>query len=241
VSKELPTLLRITEPGAGRGGAGGGAGAGGARGGGGGRGGQGGAPAGGPAGPPEGRGAAAATAPAAAGARGITAPRAYRPEGWVEYGSPYDFMTTGTTTDGVGGMTLLGPPWSQLTAYDLNTGDRLWQVPHGSVTALGAAGRDTGSIAPRGGVVVTGGGLIFAGSTSDRKFRAYDQDNGKVLWEYELPAPQEGVPAVFQAGGRQFIVAPVGGNGVFQPRASASNPIPPAGPGQYVVFALPQR
>ena len=150
-------------------------------------------------------------------------------------------MTTGTTPDGVGGLSIMGPPWSQLTAYDLNTGDILWQVPHGSVTALGDAGKGIGSIAPRGGVVVTAGGFILAGSTSDRKLRAYDQDNGKVLWEYDLPGPQEGGPSVYQAGGREYIAVPVGGNGVFQPRASANNPIPAAGPGQYVVFSLPQK
>ena len=133
----------------------------------------------------------------------------------------------------------MGPPWSQLTAFDLNTGNTLWQIPHGDVPALGAAGKGIGSVAPRGGVVVTAGGLILAGSTSDRKLRAYDQDNGKVLWEYDLGAPQEGVPAVYQVGGKEFIAVPIGGNGVFQPRASASNPIPPAAPGQYVVFALP--
>jgi quinoprotein glucose dehydrogenase len=208
VSKELPTFLKVIEPGAnaGRGGRGGGGGGGGA-----------------------------------GGGRGTPPPRAYRPDVWVEYSAPYDFLTTGTTTDGVGGLSIMGPPWSQLTAYDLNTGDILWQVPHGSVTALGDRGKDIGSIAPRGGVVVTAGGFILAGSTSDRKLRAYDQDNGKVLWEYDLPGPQEGVPAVYQVAGREYIAVAVGGQGVFQPRVSASNPIPPAGPGQYMVFALPQK
>jgi quinoprotein glucose dehydrogenase len=159
----------------------------------------------------------------------------------VEYGSPYEFMNNGTSADGVGGLPLIGPPWSQLTAYDLNTGRILWQVPHGGVTVLGDAGKNTGSIAPRGGVVVTGGGLVFAGTASDRKFRAYDQDTGKVIWEYDLPAAQEGVPAVYEAGGRQFIVVPVGGSSVFQPRAGQNNPLPQAGPGQYMVFALPRK
>ena len=136
-------------------------------------------------------------------------------------------------------MTLIGPPWSQLTAYDLNTGKILWQVPHGGVTALGERGKNTGSIAPRGGVVVTGGGLIFSGTTSDRKFRAYDQDTGKVLWEYNLPGAPEGVPAVYQVDGREFIAVPTGGGSVFQPRGGQA--LPAAGPGQYVVFALPQR
>jgi len=150
-------------------------------------------------------------------------------------------MQTGTTPDGVGGLSIMGPPWSQLTAYDLNTGKTLWQVPHGSVTALGDQGKDTGSIAPRGGVVVTAGGFILAGTMSDRKLRAYDQDNGKVLWEYDLPGGQEGVPAVYQVGGREFIAVSVGGNGVFQPRPSPSRPIPASGPGQYIVFALPKK
>jgi glucose dehydrogenase len=201
VSKELPTYLRIQEPG-----------------GGGGRGGD--------------QGVAAAQA--------APAPRAYRPEGFVEYTAPYDFMTTGETPEGVGGLSIMGPPWSQLTAYDLNTGNTLWQVPHGSVTALGDSGKGIGSIAPRGGVVVTAGGLIFAGSSSDRKLRAYDQDNGRVLWEYDLPGSQEGVPAVYQVGGREYIAVPVGGAGVFQPRAAANNP-PAAAPGQYMVFALPLK
>ena len=82
---------------------------------------------------------------------------------------------------------------------------------------------------------------MFSGSASDRKFRAYDQDSGKVLWEYNLPAAAEGVPAVYQANGRQFIAVPTGGGSVFQPRAAQNNPIPPAGPGQYVVFALPAK
>jgi quinoprotein glucose dehydrogenase len=200
-SKELPTLLKLSLPGAGRGG----------RGGGGGR---------GNAAPP---------------------PQAYRPPDFVAYDAPYNFITNGTATNGASGLSIMGPPWSQLTAYDLNTGKIMWQVPNGGVTALGDAGMGVGSIAPRGGVVVTAGGLVFAGSTSDRKFRAYDQDTGKILWEADMPAPPEGVPAVYQVGGREFIAVPTGGAGVFQPRAPASNPIPAAAAPGYVVFALPKK
>jgi hypothetical protein len=70
---------------------------------------------------------------------------------------------------------------------DLNTGQIIWQVPNGGVAALGDGGKNTGSMAPRSGVVVTGGGLVFAGTASERKFRAYDQDTGKVIWEFSLP------------------------------------------------------
>jgi quinoprotein glucose dehydrogenase len=133
-------------------------------------------------------------------------------------------------------MTFIGPPWSQLTAYDLNMGNIIWQVPNGGVTALGERGKGTGSYVPRGGVVVTAGGLVFTGTPSDRKFHAYDQETGKVVWEYDLPGAPEGVPAVYEAEGREFIIVPVGGASVFQPRGGVALPL--AGPAQYIVFSL---
>ena len=54
------------------------------------------------------------------------------------------------------------PPWSTLTAYDLNKGTIKWQIRWGSVSELAAKGiKDTGSYWPRGGVVVTAGGDLF--------------------------------------------------------------------------------
>ena len=77
------------------------------------------------------------------------------------------------------GLPPIGPPWSQLTAYDLNKGTILWQIPNGEMPELAASGtRDTGSQGARAGMVVTAGGLIFIG-TPDRKLRAYDQDTGQ--------------------------------------------------------------
>ena len=137
---------------------------------------------------------------------------------------------------------MIGPPWSQLTAYDLNSGKILWQVPNGGVTALAEQGNaNTGSQFPRGGVLVTGGGLIFVATSSDRKLRAYDQDNGKVLWETNLPAASEGVPAVYEVGGREYLVLCASGNGLMPPRAAADRPATPPAPGSYMVFALPKK
>ena len=62
-----------------------------------------------------------------------------------------------------------------------------------------------------------------------------------MLWEYSLPAPQEALPAVYQVGGQEHIAVPVGGGAVFQPRRSPNIPLRPAGPGQYMVFALPKK
>jgi len=134
------------------------------------------------------------------------------------------------------GLSAIGPPWSTITAYDMNEGRILWQVPNGEVMPLAKKGiKGTGSHAPRGGVVATGGGLLFIGTSSDRKFRARDVADGSVLWEFDLPAASEGVPAVYQAGGRQFVVIPVGGNGMFSDRLG----LPEPGPNQYMAFALP--
>jgi quinoprotein glucose dehydrogenase len=150
---------------------------------------------------------------------------------FIAYTAPVDFMLQSN------GLSALGPPWSQLTAYDLNTGTILWQVPNGSVSDLQRFGiEDTGSHAPRGGPVTTGGGLIFVATASDRTLRARDADTGAVLWQYALPAGSEGVPAVYAVGGRQYIAVPVGGSGLFSQNLNQPEP----GPGQYIVFALPE-
>jgi quinoprotein glucose dehydrogenase len=147
------------------------------------------------------------------------------------YRSPVDFMMQSNS------LSAIGPPWSTITAYDMNDGRILWQLPDGEVTSLVQQGiTGTGSHNPRGGPVATGGGLLFVGASSDRKLRARDADTGAVLWEYDLPAASEGVPAVYEVGGREFIVIPVGGNGAF----AGDFGMPKPGPNQYMAFALPQ-
>jgi quinoprotein glucose dehydrogenase len=118
----------------------------------------------------------------------------------VRYWSGYGYMNS------TEGLPAINPPWSTLTAYDLNAGTIKWQIPLGEVTELAAKGiKNTGSNWPRGGPVVTAGGLIFVGTRSDRKIRAYDKDTGTVLWEKELPARVDGVPSVFELGGREYV------------------------------------
>jgi len=215
VSKELPTFLRIVEPGAPTGRRGG------AR-----------ADAPVPAGP---EGAGRASAPAGRGAPPAPAVIPGAPAGFVAYNSPYDFFNTYAN-----GMSAMGPPWSQLTAYDLNTGKIMWQVPNGEMPGLPGGKTEAGSYAPRGGVTATGGGLLFVGTSSDRKLRAYDQDSGKVLWSMDVGAAVEGVPTVYEAGGREYVVFCVGGGrGLFAGRGVgiAADPAP----AQYIALALPAK
>ena len=116
----------------------------------------------------------------------------------------------------------------------------LWQVPNGGITALEEQGHtDTGARLPRGGPVVTAGGLIFAATASDHKVRAYDQDTGKVLWTYDLPTGSDGVPAVYEAGGREYVAFCVAaGDGYQSPRAPPCSASPM---NSYMVFALPKK
>jgi quinoprotein glucose dehydrogenase len=118
------------------------------------------------------------------------------------------------------------PPWMTMTAYDLNTGAIRWQIPVGDVDSLVRQGIQTGSAAfLRGGPAVTAGGLMFM--ATGMKVRAYDKDSGQELWSFPLPGPAEGIPAVYQVGGRQYVAVGAGPGAAGERRA-------------YVVFALPQ-
>jgi quinoprotein glucose dehydrogenase len=151
------------------------------------------------------------------------------------YWSGYGYLRS---SDGLPEIT---PPWTTLTAYDLNRGTIRWQRPLGEVPTLADKGiRNTGS-ATRGGIVVTAGGLIFAGTQDDRKIRAYDKDTGAQLWEKEIPARPNGVPAVFQVGGREYVV--ICATETESPMTDPATSLPSASPKTsaqgYYVFALP--
>jgi glucose dehydrogenase len=167
------------------------------------------------------------------------APPAPLDDSFIHYNAPINFIAQPSS-----GLSAMGPPWSNLTAYDLNTGTIKWQVPNGGVLGLELQGHnDTGAHNPRGGPVVTAGGLIFATTASDRKVRAFDQDTGKVLWEKDLPNGSDGIPAVYEVGGREYIALCVAaGNGYLAQRVrNGDQPLPALGPGSYMVFALPKK
>ena len=131
-----------------------------------------------------------------------------------------------------------GPPYTTLTAYDLNTGTIKWQVPLGDDLATLAAGgpANTGGLGARNGMVVTRAGIVFVAG-ADRKVRAYDEDNGQVLWTGALPGNSSGIPASYEAKGRQYVVMssmPNAGG-----RRGATPAVAPDTPRGYIAFALP--
>jgi len=117
------------------------------------------------------------------------------------------------------------PPWGTLNSIDLATGEIVWKVPFGDYPSHPGLGFGAVNY---GGPVVTKSGLIFIGATPDEKFRAYDTRNGEILWETSLPAAGYATPAVYSAGGKQYVVIAAGGG---RPRG-------PSG-ADYVAFSLP--
>jgi quinoprotein glucose dehydrogenase len=56
-------------------------------------------------------------------------------------------------------------------------------------------------------MIVTSNGLLFAAG-NDGKMRAFDVTNGAVLWSGELPGGSRGIPAMYEAAGRQYLAVP---------------------------------
>jgi quinate dehydrogenase (quinone) len=183
--------------------------------------------------------------------RSADQPALHTPLQQVEQSTAIDAMTPqprytgrlGTMFFAENGMNAMSPPWAQLTAYDLNTGDIKWQAPLGVVPSLAAKGiTNTGNNyrVHRNGPVVTAGGLIFIAHFADRTIRAFDKDNGKILWEKKMPPNFAGIPAVYEVNGRQFVAfygssvdRPGEGNIAWEGGEEGSQ--------GYYVFALPQK
>jgi quinoprotein glucose dehydrogenase len=152
----------------------------------------------------------------------------------LRYRSSFGFMFTSS------GLPAIAPPWTSLTAYDLNQGTIEWQVPLGEVPELAARGfKNTGSHFPKVGPVVTAGGLIFTG-TRDRKIRALDSATGKTLWEAEVGAALEGMPAVYQIDGLEYVVFCAASQATTRTHDVPGHPALQAPiAGAYIAFALP--
>jgi alcohol dehydrogenase (cytochrome c) len=86
----------------------------------------------------------------------------------------------------------------ELQAWNIDTGQRVW------TTHMPAMSQNWGP------VLATGGGLLFAGGTNDRQFRAYDATTGNMLWEFPMSSGVTGVPVSFQVDGKQYIAVQSG-------------------------------
>jgi quinoprotein glucose dehydrogenase len=155
-----------------------------------------------------------------------------KPEPWQ---SSYDFIGLPSYVPGPRGLPLLKPPFGSIVAIDMNSGDHRWRIPVGRSGAMGAI-QKLGIHEPLGlpfrswalltrtvmVVVQMGyyGPLRFVPGLNlpirdlhnlDPHLWVYDKTSGEMLAEIELPANATGAPMTYMAGGKQFIVFPVGG------------------------------
>ena len=120
------------------------------------------------------------------------------------------------------------PPYGRVTAYNMNTGDIVWQVANGDTydwikthpALKGVTIPKTGR-ADEGGIVVTktlafagqGCGLFRGGGGGGPMFYAYDKRTGAVVHELQLPANTCGNPMTYAINGKQYIAVAVGAQG----------------------------
>ena len=133
------------------------------------------------------------------------------------------------------GLPLIKPPYGRITAIDLNTGEHKWMSPvgdgprnhptlrHLNLPPLGWAQRNfplvTKSLlfaATQAQWDVTGnsprGNAIEVEFQENASFLwAFDPDDGKSISKTDLPSNAQGGPITYVAGGKQFIVIPIGG------------------------------
>lgn len=124
------------------------------------------------------------------------------------------------------------PPWGTLTAVNYEAGKIAWSVPLGSWPRPRSHPQPSryGAI-NLGGPMATAGGLVFEGSTLDRRLRAFDARTGKLLWSASLPFASPAVPMTYLgADGRQYVVIAAGGHAKLLDSRGET----------LVAFALPQ-
>ncbi len=140
----------------------------------------------------------------------------------------FDYQQVGSMyLDGPRGLPLVKPPWGQITAIDLNTGENVWQVPLGGAPRavrehpdLQGLGLDFSTMGQNGrpGALVTStllfmgegggvrGGVASRYGAGGPAFRAYDKATGEVIAELTLPANPTGGPMSYMLDGKQYIV-----------------------------------
>ena len=120
------------------------------------------------------------------------------------------------------GLPLLKPPYSRMSAIDMNTGNYAWVVPTGNGDRYRRHRllRDL-ELPPLGGDNATNGPLLTktlliycltaGSSTGGPRLVAYDKTNGDELASIDLPTGAIGTPMTYLADGRQHIALTIGG------------------------------
>ena len=125
----------------------------------------------------------------------------------------------------VQGLPIVKPPYGRITAYDMNTGNIVWQVPHGDtpdeirdhpllegldIARTGRPGR--GGVLPTSTLLIAGEhGFVTTPHGRGAMLRAYDKATGDDIGAVYMPAPQTGALMSYMLDGRQYVLVPVSG------------------------------
>jgi quinoprotein glucose dehydrogenase len=129
----------------------------------------------------------------------------------------------------VQGLPIIKPPYDRITAYNMNTGDIVWQKTHSStpddiknhpalkglnLPRLGQPGRTFIGVLTTKNLVIAGEGGVHTNEAGKRValLRAYDKRTGEDAGAVDMPARQTGSPMSYQIDGKQYIVLAVSGN-----------------------------
>ena len=120
------------------------------------------------------------------------------------------------------GLPLFKPPYSRITAIDLNTGEHAWMVPNGDGDRVRNNPRLRDLNLPpvggdgRGGPVLTKtlfiSALTAGGTTGGPRLVARDKTTGAELASIDLPAGAIGTPMTYMLDGKQYIALTIGGD-----------------------------
>ncbi|RAY70408.1 pyrroloquinoline quinone-dependent dehydrogenase [Enterobacter hormaechei] len=128
------------------------------------------------------------------------------------------------------GMPCWKPPFGEIVALDMHTGDVKWRRPVGASQQYGFFMPESWGSPTIGGPAVTAGGVIFIGASMDAKVRAYSVETGEELWSDQAEAPAVANPSVYEYKGRQYVAFVAGGNTILKDQVGD----------QVVVYALPE-
>jgi quinoprotein glucose dehydrogenase len=126
----------------------------------------------------------------------------------------------------VQGLPLVKPPYDRITAYNMNTGDLIWQKTHSStpdeirnhpalkgldLPRLGQPGRTFVGVLTTAALVVAGEGGVHTNEAGQRValLRAYDKLTGADVGAVDMPARATGSPMSYEIDGKQYIVLAV--------------------------------
>ena len=127
----------------------------------------------------------------------------------------------------VQGLPIVKPPYSRITAINMDTGDFRWQVPFGAtppnianhpalkglkLPPLGRPGNNNGTLVTK--TLLVAGEKNFGPTPSGQRgamLRAFDKMTGQEVGAVYLPAPQTGSPMTYMMNGRQYLVVAIGG------------------------------